>query len=488
MPSSATQGITPRPSGAGSTYTKRTVGDDVKPLGGRRPGDGIVPQSALSVETLDGQLVYEGTEEEPIIKFETCQAELKKMGKAMRLWTVDLLEVEIDGLKDKSRPSGPWSPWQNTLPRLPEWGSPNGWDYWGRPWAYMDAPNKHPAIKVQSIHSNLAAQVTIAVLVNCEREPQYFPNLDVAKSAAAAPTWRGDMAWVIDGSGNLNSKLTVSRAARLVQPPNFKGPNVAVESLFRMWDSFRKSKVMWKLNPEMPRGDVTPEGCRRTLTVAQLREHRPVESVPPTRPLHLPVVPAAPHVDKSAFPALPSSSRDGIGGIPGSKDYPQGTTEGFQAAFKKPNQDTVVPRASSGKTSAPPSTTTTVTTSSLAVTQAVVTVSTAPTTTPSSPTVMGKKTLDLTVSRHCHPWHCKVPVTNLLLRLTRTNPGKGRLAAKPPPRKRPWTSSSPMAVDSGVPRKSELTVPVPIPPPGIGAGKVQPARLLRLRLLPRRRS
>ncbi len=54
LPSSATQGITPRPSGAGSTYTKRTVGDDVEPLGGRRPGDGTVPQSALSVETLDG--------------------------------------------------------------------------------------------------------------------------------------------------------------------------------------------------------------------------------------------------------------------------------------------------------------------------------------------------------------------------------------------------------------------------------------------------
>ncbi len=85
LPSSATQGITPKPSGAGSTYTKRTVGDDVDPLGGRRPRDGTVPESALSVKTLDGQLVYEGTKEEPIIKFKTCQAELKGMGKAMRL-------------------------------------------------------------------------------------------------------------------------------------------------------------------------------------------------------------------------------------------------------------------------------------------------------------------------------------------------------------------------------------------------------------------
>ncbi len=206
------------------------------------------------------------------------------------------------------------------------------------------------------------------------------------------------MARVIDGPGNLNSKITMARAARLVQPPNFDGPNVAVESLFGMWDSFRTSKVMWRPNPEMPRGDVTPEGCRRTLTVAQLWEHRPVDSVPPTRPLHPPVAPAAPHVDKTAFPALPPSSRDGIGGIPGSKDYPQGTTEGFQAAFKKPDADTVVPRAPSGKTSAPPSTKTTVTTSSPAVSQAVVTTTTAATTTQSSSAVTGKKTLDLTVA------------------------------------------------------------------------------------------
>ncbi len=151
------------------------------------------------------------------------------------------------------------------------------------------------------------------------------------------------MARVISGSGNLNSKLTVPRAARMVQPPNSDGPNVAVESLFGMWDSFRQSKVMWRPNPKMPRGDVTPEGCRRTLMAAQLREHQPVKSVPPTQPLHLPVAPAAPHVDKTAFPALPPSSRDGIGGIPGSKDYPQGTTEGFQAAFKKPEPGTVVP-------------------------------------------------------------------------------------------------------------------------------------------------
>ncbi len=172
LPASATRITTPRPSGAGSTYTTRTVGPDAIPLGGRRPGDGTVPSSALPVETLEGQLVYEGTQEEPIIKFESCRTELKRLGKAMRLWTIERLETEIAGLKDKSRPPGSWSPWQDSLPRLPEWGSPNGWDYWGRPWAFMDAPNRHPDLKVKSAHHKNSARVTIAVLVNCEREPQ----------------------------------------------------------------------------------------------------------------------------------------------------------------------------------------------------------------------------------------------------------------------------------------------------------------------------
>ncbi len=94
----------------------------------------------------------------------------------------------------------------------------------------------------------------------------------------------------------------------------------------------------------MPQGDVTPAGCHRTLTAAQLSDHRPVKSVPPSRPLNPVVRPAAPHLDKAAFPPLPPSARDGLGGIPGSIDFPQGTTEGFQA-FIRPDANTVVPRA-----------------------------------------------------------------------------------------------------------------------------------------------
>ncbi len=167
--------------------------------------------------------------------------------------------------------------------------------------------------------------------------------------------------------------------------------------------------------------------------MAQLREHRPVESLPPTKPLHLPVAPAAPHVDKSAFPALPSSSHDGIGGIPGSKDYPLGTTEGFQAAFKKPDKDTVVPRVSSGKTSVPPSTTTTVTTSSPAVTKAVLTTATTTTSASGSSTTTVKQTLDpqVTVTRLA-PKLVESARVKLTAKASSSQTGQGKADSKAP--------------------------------------------------------
>ncbi len=82
----------PKASGAGSTYSRRIVSANAIPSENRQPEDGKVLNSALSVETLDGQIVYEGTPAEPLIKYETCLAELKQKGWNMRLWTVDLLE------------------------------------------------------------------------------------------------------------------------------------------------------------------------------------------------------------------------------------------------------------------------------------------------------------------------------------------------------------------------------------------------------------
>ncbi len=473
LPASATLNPSgPKASGAGNTYTKRTVGTDAVPLGNRRPRDGTVPKYALSVETLDGQLVYKGTEDKPIIKFETCRGELKQMARSMRLWTVDLLEVEITGLKDKSRPGGPWSLWQNTLPRLPEWVSPNRWDYWGRPWAYMDAPNRHSAIKIKSVHSKQVADITIEVLVNCEREPQYLPNLDVAKSAAAAPTWHDHQAQVVDGSGNLHPKISVPKAAGMVQPPNFDGPNSAVEALFNMWDSFRTSKNMWRPNPEMPHGDATPEGCLQTLTVAQLSEHRPVESVPPTRPVDPTRPHAAPHVDPEEFPEMPSSSNEGIGGIPGSRDFPQGTTW-----------------ASVSKTAVTSTVTTTVSTPNTAVTTAVTTTSTTTTPVPGSSLHAGRRTLDLKVTVALMSPEQVKAVRGKLAAMAKPNPpGQGKAHAQGSILVEPMETETSRQTRQKSYDSERTPIPDPSLPLGTRAGGVLKARALLLRALPSPRS
>ncbi len=192
-------------------------------------------------------------------------------------------------------------------------------------------------------------------------------------------------------------RVISTRRSACPRPPvwcsHLTRPNAAVETLFGIWDSFRTSETMWRPNPEMLRGDMTPEGCLRTLMVAQLKEHRPDKSVSPTRPLDPKVKPAAPHVDQAAFPALPPSSHEAIGGIPGTKDFPLGTTKGF-GAFKRPDGNTVMPRAVPGKANASPTTTTTATTTSPAVPMAVVTTTTATTSAPSSSLIVGKASLD----------------------------------------------------------------------------------------------
>ena len=165
------------------------------------------------------------------------------MDRELRLWTIDHITAELNGMRDsKVTRKDIWLPHRDTLPRLPPWGSPNGWDYRGRPWAYMDAPHGQEAIPVNSSFVPPAARVTLAVLVDCEREPQYFPNLDVAKSAASASTWRSHQVKVVDGDGQFNSTVTPKRAARVVMPVFYEGTSPAVVVIFKSWGSFRKLK------------------------------------------------------------------------------------------------------------------------------------------------------------------------------------------------------------------------------------------------------
>ncbi len=260
----------PKTSGGGSGFPRRDPDSSAVSIDSQFPGNSTVPESAMAVETVDGRVA--GTPEEPILKYEDCLT-LTKVGKpATKFWTIDMLGVEKEGLKDTKKPIATvTSPARETLPRLPVWGSPNGWDYWGRPWVYMDAPHNCPDLKVMSVHEPLAARVTVAVLVNCEREPQYFPNLDMAKSAAAASTWRGKKGKVVDGNGNyLGSDKSPTQAARQVLPRFFGNSNPAVEAIFKGWDAYHSSKVMWRPNPAMPEGDVTPDGCIRARPAERL--------------------------------------------------------------------------------------------------------------------------------------------------------------------------------------------------------------------------
>ena len=110
-----------------------------------------------------------------------------------------------------------------------------------------------------------------------------------------------------------------------------------------------------------------------------------------------------------------------------------GTTEGFQAAFKKPDEDTVVLRAASGRTSVPPSTTTTVTTSSPAVTAAVATTAMTTTSAPGSSTTTVKKTLDpqVTVTR-LSPKLVESARVKLTAKANSSQTGQGKADSKAP--------------------------------------------------------
>ncbi len=357
----------PKTSGGGSGFARKDPDSSAVPMNSHRPGDGTVPESTMAVETVDGRVAYEGTPEELILKYEDCIT-LNKAGKpTTKFWTVDMLGVEQEGLKNTKKPVVTVaSPARGTLPHPPAWGSPNGWDYWGRPWAYMDAPHNSPNLKVLSVHKLPAARVTAAVLVNCEREPQYFPNLNVAKSAAATSTWMGKKGKVVDGDGNYNdSDKTPTQAARQVLPRFFGNANPAVEAIFKGLKAYRKSKIMWRPNPAMLEGDVTPDECIRFRPAECISKHRPFLTVGATLPRDPVRPPAAGHVDQQEFPELEKSPYMGIGGIKGSNEAPKATTQG-EPAFLRPVDGQAAPRLKEGTPGIVTTTTATPTTSAAA--------------------------------------------------------------------------------------------------------------------------
>ena len=126
----------------------------------------------------------------------------------------------------------------------------------------MDAPAGHSTVGVKSKEGR--ARVTIAVLVRLDREEQYLPDQNVAKSASAAGTLaRKTQVFNDDGSIREDKKKKVMpyAVARTLYPCGW-GPNrcEVVHGLLKCWHSFCANRVGQRPNPPMPKGDVTPEG------------------------------------------------------------------------------------------------------------------------------------------------------------------------------------------------------------------------------------
>ncbi len=121
------------------------------------------------------------------------------------------------------------SPEPATLPRLPPWAAPNGWDYLGRPWAYIDAPSGHPEVGVSSTLSPPSSRETVAVLVDCPHEPQFLPDMLVAQSAAVAVGRATRQARSLTQKGDISKNMSLEKAARRLLPRTYgDGYSVAV--------------------------------------------------------------------------------------------------------------------------------------------------------------------------------------------------------------------------------------------------------------------
>ena len=151
-----------------------------------RPGDEVIPANAERVEWAGGLVLFQGTRHHSLISFETEHEARRQTGQSPRLWRVELIQHERDSLDSLRAVGGLISPNPASLPRLPPWAAPNGWDYWGRPWAYLDAPSGHREVGVSSTLSPPSTRVTVAVLVDCPHEPQFLPDMVVAQSASVA--------------------------------------------------------------------------------------------------------------------------------------------------------------------------------------------------------------------------------------------------------------------------------------------------------------
>ncbi len=91
-------------------------------------------------------------------------------------------------------------------------------DYWGRPWAYLDAPSGHSEVGVRSTLSPPSTRVTVAVLVDCPHEPQFLPYMVVVQSASVAAGRATRQARPFTQKGEISKNMSLETAAKWLFP------------------------------------------------------------------------------------------------------------------------------------------------------------------------------------------------------------------------------------------------------------------------------
>ncbi len=131
-------------------------------------------------------MLFRGTRDHPLISFKVEQQARHQTGHQLRLLCMKLINHERQSL-DASRTVGILVlPKPVDLPQLPSWAAPNGWDYWGRPLAYLNVPRGHSDVGVSCTLTPPSTRVMVAVLVDRPHEPQFLPDMAIVQLASIA--------------------------------------------------------------------------------------------------------------------------------------------------------------------------------------------------------------------------------------------------------------------------------------------------------------
>ncbi len=158
-------------------------------------------------------MLFRGTKHHPLITFEREHEARSQAGQQLRLWHEELINHERQSLDASRTVETLVLPRSSDLPRLPPQAAPNGWDYWGRPWVYLDAPSSHSEVGVSSALTPPSRRVTVAVLVDCPSEPQFLPDMVVAQSASIVACRATCQVWRFTQKGEIQDNLKLEVAA-----------------------------------------------------------------------------------------------------------------------------------------------------------------------------------------------------------------------------------------------------------------------------------